>query len=60
MVFYMVKSVSVKILVVKKSLDTGSKQSDMLMNITNLSQSQQKRVEVTRNKINCIVVLNVT
>lgn len=60
MVFYMVKSVSVKILVVKKSLKTGSKQSDMLMNITNLSQSQQKKLEVTRNKINCIVVLNVT
>ena len=60
MVFYMVKSVSAKILVVKKSLKTGSKQSDMLMNITNLSQSQQKKLEVTRNKINCIVVLNVT
>ena len=60
MVFYMVKSVSVKILVVKKSLKTGSKQSDMVMNITNLSQSQQKKLEVTRNKINCIVVLNVT
>ena len=32
----------------------------MLLNVTNLSQLQQKRIDVTTNKMNCIVVLNVT
>ena len=31
----------------------------MLLNVTNLSQLQQKRTDVTTNKMNCIVVLNV-
>ena len=32
----------------------------MLLNVTNLSQLQQKRIDITTNKMNCIVVLNVT
>ena len=32
----------------------------MLLNVTNVSQLQQKRIDVTTNKMNCIVVLNVT
>ena len=32
----------------------------MLLNVTNLGQLQQKRINVTTNKMNCIVVLNVT